>query len=465
MSYHQFLEEKSRTVVASGFTVNPEDLNPHLFAYQRAIVHRALSQGKFCIWADCGLGKTLQQLVWADEVSRYTNMPVLILAPLAVSSQTIREGGKFGIKVNWCEDSDDVINGINITNYEKLERFDASVFSGVVLDESSILKAHDSKYRTYIINVFERTPYKLACSATPSPNDIIELGNHAQFLGVMTREEMLAMYFTHDGGRTSNWRLKKHAADEFWKFVCGWAVMVRQPSDLGFSDDGFKLPELVIHDEAVSANVDPPDGMLFWINADSLNDQRHIRKESIQDRCNRALEIVKSKPNEQWLIWCNLNGESRLLKDLIGESFDCVEITGSDTDKHKIQSMIDFQDGKLQVLVTKPSIAGFGMNWQNCSKIIFVGLSHSYEEYYQAVRRCWRFGQNHPVHVHIIYEEREGSVIANIKRKDKESGEMAVAMVNLMKKESMRLLGQTSRIATNYKAGKRMVIPDWLISA
>jgi superfamily II DNA/RNA helicase len=173
---------------------------------------------------------------------------------------------------------------------------------------------------------------------------------------------------------------------------------------------------------------------------------------------------VKSKPNEQWLIWCNLNGESRLLKDLIGESFDCVEITGSDTDKHKIQSMIDFQDGKLQVLVTKPSIAGFGMNWQNCSKIIFVGLSHSYEEYYQAVRRCWRFGQNHPVHVHIIYEEREGSVIANIKRKDKESGEMAVAMV-MMKKESMRLLGQTSRIATNYKAGKRMVIPDWLISA
>lgn len=467
MSYQQFLEDRRIKVSPVGFNVNPDELNPHLFDYQRAIVHRALVQGRFAIWADCGLGKTLQQLSWADEVSKYTNKPVLILAPLAVSAQTVREGEKFGVKVTLCGDQGDVRPGVNITNYEKLDKFDADEFIGIALDESSILKSHTSATRNYIIDAFKNTPYRLACSATPSPNDIMELGNHAHFLGVMNRDEMLAMFFTHDGARTSNWRLKGHAVDKFWRFVCGWAVMLRSPSDLGFSDDGFVLPAITIHDHLISADIAPPDGMLFWTNADTLNDQRHARRESLKERCEKAVEIIKwGESDKQWLIWCDLNDESKMMVELLKDALiDVVEIEGSDTDKHKSQSMIDFQDGKIQCLVTKPKIAGFGMNWQNCHNVIFVGLSHSYEAYYQAIRRCWRFGQKYDVNVHVVYEEREGSVIKNIHRKDKEAKAMAESMVNLMKDESMRLFGQTSRIATDYNPSIEMVIPDWLLTA
>lgn len=461
MGYDNFLFNKRIRIEPSGISVDPMSLNSHLFDYQRAIVHRALLQGKFCIWADCGLGKTLQQLSWADEVSKHTGQPVLVLAPLAVSSQTVREGHKFGIHVTQCATAQDVALGVNITNYEKLEHFDPSVFSGVVLDESSILKSYTGKYRSLIIEYFGCTPYRLACSATPAPNDYMELGNHAEFMGVMTREEMLAMFFTHDGGRTSNWRLKGHAQSEFWKWVCTWAVMLRNPSDLGFDDTRFTLPDLNIHDQVITADIPPPDGMLFWANADTLADQRYIRRESMEDRCYRALDIVnESSPDRQWLIWCDLNDESALLTKILP---DAVEIKGSDSDQHKTQSMIDFQDGKIRILVTKPSIAGFGMNWQNCHGLVFVGLSHSYEAYYQAVRRCWRFGQRHAVDVHIVYEQREGAVIANIRRKDKEAQQMAAAMVELMQAESMRLFGRTSRNSTGYQPSVDMFVPEWLM--
>ena len=459
MSYHDFINNKRKWIDANGIDCDPGGLNRHLFPYQRAIVHRALIQGRFCIWADCGLGKTLQQLAWADQVHKHTGAPVLVLAPLAVSTQTVREGAKFDIEVTQCQSQDDVTDGINITNYQKLDRFDADSFSGIVLDESSILKSYTGKYRTQIIESFASTPFKLACSATPAPNDYMELGNHAEFVGAMTREEMLAMFFTHDGGRTSDWRIKGHAVNDFWRWVCSWAVMIRKPSDLDFADDGFNLPDLVIHDHAVESNIQPPEGLLFWHSADTLSDQRHIRRESLEDRCDKALEIVQQAPDDQWLIWCDLNDESEMLSKMIPGA---VEIKGSDSDDHKTISMIGFQSGTIKSLVTKPSIAGFGMNWQNCHNVIFVGMSHSYEAYYQAVRRCWRFGQNNSVNVHIVYEQREGAVIANIRRKDDAARQMADAMAALMRDESMRLLGKTTRTSTGYQPSVDMFIPDWL---
>jgi hypothetical protein len=444
MNYSAFLASKSTACPPVGF--DPSAFTAPLFPFQRDIVTMACRVGRFCIWADCGMGKTAMQLEWASQVHQHTGGNVLILAPLAVSHQTVREGQKFGIACHFASTHADVQPGITVTNYEKLAHFDATAFSGVVLDESSILKAYTGKIRNQIIDSFAQTPFRLACSATPAPNDHMELGNHAEFIGVMTRTEMLAMFFVHDGGDTSKWRLKGHAVSKFWEWVCSWAVTIRKPSDLGYDDGSFILPDLCIQDCTVetprdAATDDAGQMALFAMEARTLSDQRHVRKASLDLRVAAAATLANSN-TEQWLIWCDLNNESKALTASIDGA---VEVSGSDSDDHKRQAAIDFQDGKIRVLVSKPSIFGFGLNFQRCHNVAFVGLSHSYEAFYQAIRRCWRFGQQHPVNAHIIYDVAEGRVIDNIRRKEADSIAMAQSMVTIMKQSTMEQLKKIQR--------------------
>lgn len=425
MDYAEFLGRKAIKDFPSGH--QPKSLNKMLFDFQREIAAWAIRRGRAAIFADCGLGKTPMQLVWADEVVRHINRPALILAPLAVSKQTKREGEKFGVEVNICRTQADVKSGINITNYEMLHNFEVGHFGAVVLDESSILKSYTGKYRNQIIEVTSRTPYRLACTATPAPNDYMELGNHAEFLGVVTRSEMLSMFFINDTSNVGTWRLKKHGQSEFWKWLCSWAVMIGKPSDIGFEDSGFILPSLNVTEHVVKYGK-PLPGKLFLEPAETLSERREARRETIRSRCEKIAEMVNASRGP-WLVWCGLNDEGSLLKQLIP---DAVEVKGADDIEHKENSMIGFSEGKIRVLVTKSKIAGFGMNWQHCHNMAFAGLSDSYESYYQAIRRCWRFGQEKTVNVHIVTSDMESNIVENIRRKEKDATNMRDEMVKSM---------------------------------
>jgi DNA modification methylase len=394
-----------------------------LFDFQRDIVKWALKIGKAAIFADCGMGKTPMQLEWSTHIPGN----VLILAPLAVSKQTIREGIKFGVKVSYCRKQEEVKEGITITNYEMLEHFDPNYFNGIVLDESSILKSFTGKIRNQIIDKFKDTSYKLACTATPAPNDFMELGNHSEFLNIMSRTEMLSMFFINDMNTTQKWRLKGHAESEYWKWLCSWAVMIRKPSDLNYDDNDFILPPINHHNMIIKTDK-TLEGELFTFEAKTLSERQRARKNTIKERAEKCADLINNSDNT-WLVWCNLNEESKILKELINDS---IEIKGSDKSNYKENMMLDFSDNKIKCLITKPSIAGFGMNWQHCNNVVFMGLSDSYEKYYQAVRRCWRFGQKKPVDVYIITADIEGAVVKNIKRKEKESMKMAKNMVEHM---------------------------------
>lgn len=440
--YQEFLQRKAISDPATGLDVVPP-LNSQLFDFQRDIVAWALRRGRAAIFADCGMGKTPMQLEWANKIPGR----VLILAPLAVAQQTVREGEKFGITSKYERDGGTHLGKITVANYEMLEHFNPDMFDGVVLDESSILKAYDGKTRTQIIDAFAKTPFRLACTATPAPNDYMELGNHSEFLGVMSRVEMLSMFFVHDGGETQKWRLKGHAETEFWKWLASWAVMIRKPSDLGYEDGDFILPEMVMHEHTVKVeNI--AEGNLFPVEAQTLQERLQARRDTIKERVEDCAAIVNDC-KRPFLIWCNLNTESEALADAIP---DAVEVKGSDSNAHKEKAMLDFIEGRVRVLVTKPSICGFGMNFQHCADMAFVGLSDSYEQFYQAVRRCWRFGQTRSVNVHVITAETEGAVVANIKRKEADAMEMAESMVEHMKDLNQQALqGATSRVKTEYQ--------------
>ena len=441
MDYAEFLDSKRVVVRPSGIDVPTSKIHPVLFPFQRDIVRWAVRLGKACIFADCGLGKTLMQLEWA----RHIGGKCLILTPLAVAAQTAREAEKIGIKAQVCRSHHDVIDGINIANYERLHKFDTGEFKAIVLDESSILKAFDGKTRNQIIGQFRHTPYRLACTATPSPNDHMELGNHAEFLGVMSRTEMLSMFFVHDGGDTSKWRIKGHAEGKFWEWVASWACMLRRPSDLGYDDNGFILPELRIKETIIQAEG-PSDGMLFPMPAETLQERRGARRASMADRVEVAAKIANGT-DRPVLLWCDLNDESAALTKAIP---DATEIKGADSPEHKESAMAGFSDGSIRVLVTKPSIAGFGMNWQHCSDMVFVGLSDSYEAFYQAVRRCWRFGQKNPVTVHTIIGSRETNVLRNVKRKEADLEKMQEGMVEHTHKIIEEHLKSTERADSTY---------------
>lgn len=461
MNYEEFLRGKERAAGACGFEWPRERMNPRMFEWQKDIVSWALKKGRAALFEDCGNGKTIQQLEFCRAVCEHTGLPTLIVAPLTVGEQTKREAKKFGYAATLCRTQKDVRPGINITNYEMLEHFEAAAFGGVVLDESSILKNCMGKVRTQIIQMFQNVPYRLSCTATPSPNDYMELGNQVEFLGIMSHTEMLATYFIHDGSDTSKWRLKGHAEDRFWEWVATWAVVLTCPGDLGYPNDGYVLPELVMHEHLVDVSTSMDDGLFGWV-AKTLTERRDARRMSLRERCEKAAQVVAADAAEQWVVWCDLNSESELLTELIGGA---VQVRGSDTPDDKAGALRAFAEGKVRYLVTKPSIAGFGMNWQNCHNMIFVGLSDSYEAMYQAMRRCYRFGQKMPVNVHIITSAAEGAVKSNIERKEAQSQTMKKNMVLHTKEILEHDIRGTARITIAYCPRLDMLLPEWLRSA
>lgn len=461
MNYEEFLRGKERAAGACGFEWLRERMNPRMFEWQKDIVFWALKKGRAALFEDCGNGKTIQQLEFCRAVCEHTGLPTLIVAPLTVGEQTKREAEKFGYAATLCRTQKDVRPGINITNYEMLEHFEAAAFGGVVLDESSILKNCMGKVRTQIIQMFQNVPYRLSCTATPSPNDYMELGNQVEFLGIMSHTEMLATYFIHDGSDTSKWRLKGHAEDRFWEWVATWAVVLTCPGDLGYPNDGYVLPELVMHEHLVDVSTSMDDG-LFGLVAKTLTERRDARRMSLRERCEKAAQVVAADAAEQWVVWCDLNSESELLTELIGGA---VQVRGSDTPDDKAAALRAFAEGKVRYLVTKPSIAGFGMNWQNCHNMVFVGLSDSYEAMYQAMRRCYRFGQKMPVNVHIITSAAEGAVKSNIERKEAQAQTMKKNMVLHTKEILEHDIRGTARITIAYCPRLDMLLPEWLRSA
>ncbi len=423
MKYADFLEKKRVTVDPVGFAVDSGTINAKLFAWQRDIVAWALRRGRAALFADCGLGKTAMQLEWA----RHIPGRVLVLAPLAVAEQTRREGEKFGIAVDHCRDGIGQSTAqIIVTNYERLHYFKPEDYTGIVLDESSILKAFAGKTRKELQDFAEGIRYRLACTATPAPNDLIELCNHAEFLNVMGGKEIIALFFKQDGNTTHAWRLKGHARKAFWQWLAEWSVALRKPSDIGHPDGAFLLPPLNMHGLTVDAPV--MDGWLIPAEASTLDERRASRRASLGDRVRACADMVNAS-TEPWLVWCDLNCESEALAKAIDGA---VEVRGSDTAGHKEASLIGFSSGAIRCLVTKPSIAGHGMNWQHCRNVAFVGLSDSYEQFYQAVRRCWRFGQTRPVECHVITSSADGAVVENIARKERQASEMFSELVKEM---------------------------------
>lgn len=598
IDYQTFLAKKRIVAPPTGFKPSRFAYPDCLFDFQRDIVSWGCQRGKFAGFEDCGLGKTLQQLTWEDQVLSKHGGNGLLLAPLGVTKQTIAQGEKVGLKINLARCASDIKPGINITNYEKLHLFDSIEFSCVGLDESSILKSYDGATRTHIIERFRQTPFKSAWSATPAPNDFMELGNHAEFLGVMSRTEMLATFFVHDGGETAKWRLKGHAEADFWKWLCTWAVNIRKPSDLGYDDGAFILPPLNMHEHIVQSN-EKIEGTLFKAPAQTLQERRSARKQTLNERCLKVVEIIyenggraeglpegllsearttekesgsqsqsecsskaeicdgvrlsrngkdacselveteplqekgseaegkiqnqsdsnggdveESKrslcdlqiqqdgqsqklstrrslpcddggpgnsllklqpsnrpssrrsrtrianipiPSEKWLIWCELNSEQDLLESLFGKL--CVSIRGATPEEDRLNMEEAWRMGPIQILISKPSIFGFGVNWQHCANVVFVGLSDSYEMFYQALRRVWRFGQTRPVDAYVIVSDLEGAVLENIKRKEGDAKRLADQMIKYMSEISSTEIKGLHRESIDYSPSIPMRLP------
>ena len=426
MEYQEFIESKRKKATQSGFELDPDLLSPLLKDFQRYIVQKALHYGKYALFADTGLGKTFMQLEWAYQISKKYNQPVLILAPLAVVQQTIREAKKFNLPCELLQ-SDVFGFGTYITNYDQLENIDTNSFIGVVLDESSILKNESGKTRQLIIDAFKGTRYKLACSATPSPNDHMELGNHAEFLDVCSYHEMLAQYFVHDGGETSKWRLRKHAENDFWNFVLSWAIAIDNPKTFGFDSSGYTLPEVNYIEHLIDVQSDKTD--LFGEAIVSATDLHKELKASFQERLNTLVSIINSNPNEQFLIWCLSNYEAEIINKTIKGS---VNVKGSDSPENKAKNLNAFADGEIQYLITKTSIAGMGLNYQNANNMVFMAYDFSFEKFYQGVRRMHRFGQKKQVNVHILTPKNQ----INVKSKILESEKKHKKMIQELAKKS-----------------------------
>ena len=427
--YYDFLEHKKVSRIDSGFDISEYELGSHLFPFQKYCVRRALAVGRFAMFEDCGLGKTIQQLEWAHQVIMREHKSVIILAPLAVVGQTIQEGVKFGYSVREIDsDADMDGDGIYITNYDNMDNISADPFVGVVLDESSILKNFTGKTRTELISKFMNTPYKLCCTATPSPNDTTELCNHAEFLNVMTRSEMLAMYFVHDGGSTSDWRLKGHAKEPFWDFVSTWAVMLNKPSDIGFDDTGYVLPNLNIIEKVVETPK-RANGKLFNDTSVNATDFHKELRATYQIRLDKVVEIVKSRPAENFIIWIGHDDEGKYLRAMLP---DAVEVKGSDKKEYKKEKLIGFGRGDFRILITKLKIAQFGLNYQNCHNQIYASLDFSFEATYQGIRRSYRFGQVSEVNIYLVIADTMGNVKESFEKKQSAFIEMQTAMTNAM---------------------------------
>ena len=441
--YKEFVAGKQFSEVESGF--DPSPINEMLFPFQRAIVEWACKRGRAAIFANTGLGKTAMQCEWARQVREKTGGRVLIVAPLCVAKQTEEEAAKFGIDVTYCREQWGASDGISVTNYEMLDHFSLSEFSGIVLDESSIIKNRDGKTRKRIIESTSAIPYRLSCTATPSPNDYMELGNQAEFLGMMSMSEMLAMFFVHDGGETSKWRLKGHGKAKFWEWLATWAVCIRKPSDLGFDDAGYDLPPYEVHQHMVESEVG--EGQLFAEIATTLTDRRAAKRATLQQRVDAIAEVVNTS-DEQWLVWCHLNDEQDALTKAIPDAWS---VAGPDSIDSKENRLTAFTDGKCRVLVTKPKIAGMGLNLQCCHNMAFVGLDDSFEQQYQAIRRCWRFGQDKTVNVHFATAESLGAIKQNVERKESQMEEMQESMVSHMRELTKQQIKGIHMEKSDYK--------------
>lgn len=468
--YDALLAEKEIKANASGFDVPTTDLNQTLFDWQQQLDWLSIRRGKSAIFADCGLGKTLMQLEYSQQVTRHTNKPVLIVAPLAVTRQTAQdEAPKLDLSVTVCKEQTDVQPGINVTNYERLHLFSPRDFAGIVLDESSILKGGmDSKTFQHLITNYRDTPYKLCCTATPAPNDMLELLAHIEFLGLMDGNAVKACFFQHDGGNTKAWNLRPYAEAAFWRFVASWAVMLRSPSDIGFDGSQYQLPQLYRHNAVVA--IEHQEGAAegaqlimpgFMRPARTMSERRNARKLSLEDRVLLTAELIASEPDQQWVVWCNLNPEGEALAKAIPGA---VEVAGRHDDDTKADRMLAFAHGDIQVLITKPKIASRGMNWQNCARTVLCGLSDSYEDLYQIERRFWRYGQQRDVHAHIVTSELDANVIKNIERKEAQHDHMMTMMIAQMHDAMIEAVHGTQNRYDPYNPQREMAIPAWLES-
>jgi hypothetical protein len=457
-SYAEFLASKLPLPLSSG--VEPDATNPSLFDFQAAIVRWAVRRGRAAVFADTGLGKTRIQLEWLRQVTAARGGPGLIVTPLAVAEQTIAEAAEMpGFPAVRFADKQPPLGdeALWVTNYEKLHRFDPQAWGAVVLDESSILKAITGKTRERLVSDWTVVPLRLCCTATPAPNELEELANHSEFVGPMSRRDMLSSYFVHDD---QGWRLKGHAREAFFRWMATWAVYIRRPSDLGFSDDGFGLPPLRIHDHAAPVDWRPEPGTeLFPHLQPGVQGRRVARRQSLTGRVALAADLVRSRPG-QWLVWCGLNAEQDAVAEALGP--ECVSIAGATPEAERLRLEARWRAGAARVLVTKPAIFGWGLNWQHCHQVLFLGLSDSFEEYYQAIRRCWRFGQREPVDVEIVISEAEGKMAENVWRKEREHQATAAEVVACMADAERAAVAEEAVAQDDYEAGGEMVLPDWL---
>lgn len=454
--YEAFIRDKTLTAPEVGFEVRAPEF---LFPFQRSIVETALRRGRAAVFAECGLGKSAMQLSWARAVADHTGRPVLVLAPLAVAQQTVREGTKFGIPIRYVVDSSSVTAGeLVVSNYERLQGFDPSVFGGVVLDESSILKAYSGLTKRRLLTAFAATPYRLACTATPAPNDHLELGNHSEFLSVLSSHQMIARWFINDTSTFGTYRLKGHATEDFWSWVSSWATMCALPSDIepSFSDAGYILPPLEQTTHVVDADLvsGRGHGQLFRMPELSATSLHRERRLTAPKRARRVAEIVASEPGEPWLLWAETDYEADELAAALPEA---TNLRGSASPEAKERALLGFVDGSIRILITKPKLAGFGLNFQHCARMAFVSATYSFEQWYQSVRRCWRFGQHRPVHLHMVMGETERAVVDVLNAKRADFERMRAGMIEAARRRQHRKAAPGT-----YKPTQPVRLPAWL---
>ncbi len=457
-TYADFLAGKARTVHDAGPHCTPDDVHPSLFDFQRHITAWAVRKGRAAIWADTGLGKTRMQVEWC----RLVGGRALILAPLAVAEQTVREAASIGVRAAYVRDqaeADALAPGwIAVTNYDRLHLIDPAAYRAVVLDESSILKAFSGATKKALIKAFRATPYRLACTATPAPNDIEELCNHADFLGVMTANEMRSTFFIADSrGQFMKYRLKGHAHGAFYQWLASWAIACRTPADLGFDGSAYELPPLSIEATFVPTGW-APDGELFAARLEGVTQRAQVRRETLNARVRAAVDLVLAEPDEPWLIWCGLNSEA----DAMAEALGAVNVQGSDPADVKAARLLDFAAGRIPRLVTKTAVAGFGLNLQVCARMAFVGLSDSYEAYYQAIRRCHRYGQTRPVHAHLILADVERPILANVLAKEATARQVSAGLVAEVAAENRAELFHGTSKGDDYDPRRPLRLPEWM---
>ena len=462
MSYSEFLASKQHQPPSSGIACEPGDTHPGLFEFQRHGTAWAVRRGRAALWFDAGLGKSRCQVEWARQLGE----PTIILAPLTVTHQTVQEAAAIGVDLRYVLDGPEAARVLAddpraqvITNYERLHLFDTSRFGSVVLDESSVLAPYSGTVKRALINAFRRTPYRLSCSATPAPNDIEELCNHADFLGVMSPAEMRSTFFIADSrGQFMRYRLKGHAEGAFYTWLASWAMACRIPSDLGFSDSGYLLPPLTITDHLIPSSWVAEDE-LFTVELKGITQRAQVRRDTAAERVARAVELVTAEPDEQWIVWCGLNDEADAATKAIPGA---VNVQGSDSTDEKAERLSAFARGEIRVLVTKPSVAAYGLNFQSCARMVFVGLSDSFQLYYQAIRRCYRFGQQRPVHAHIVLTELESVIAENVRAKERTAAATSQGLIAAIASENRRELFAGTSKGDDYSPSKPVEIPRWL---